>query len=53
MVVIHGGGFTKNDKADAREKKAGKLLASNGIVALSINYKLWYKTGDSTFPKNY
>jgi acetyl esterase/lipase len=27
MVVIHGGGFEKNDKGDAREQTAGKLLA--------------------------
>lgn len=53
MVVIHGGGFTKNDKADSREKTTARILVKNGIVAFSINYQLWEYTGDLTFPTNY
>jgi carboxylesterase type B len=41
MVVVHGGGFETNDKGDEREIKTSKLLATNGVVAMSINYLLW------------
>ena len=50
MVVIHGGRFEIGDKADAREKITGKLLAKNGIAALSINYKM--DGGIANFPTN-
>ena len=52
MVVIHGGGFQIHDKGDVREKKTSKLLASNGIVAMSINYLLWTKKTGDVFPTN-
>jgi carboxylesterase type B len=52
MVVIHGGGFYKNDKGDDRELKTTKLLANNGVVAMSINYLLWTNTTGNVFPTN-
>lgn len=52
MVVIHGGGFQIHDKGDVREKKTSKLLATNGVVAMSINYLLWTKNTGDVFPTN-
>lgn len=52
MVVIHGGGFQIHDKGDVREKKTSKLLARNGVVAMSINYLLWNKHTGDVFPRN-
>ena len=52
MVVIHGGGFYKNSKGDDRELKTSKLLAINGVVAMSINYLLWTNKTGNVFPIN-
>jgi acetyl esterase/lipase len=52
MVVIHGGGFYKNDKGDDRELKTTKLLAINGVVSMSINYLLWTNKTGNVFPIN-
>lgn len=38
VVLVHGGGFTSGDKADQRQ--ALNLLASQGFVAASVNYRL-------------
>ena len=35
-----------------REKKTSKLLATNGVVAMSINYLLWTKKTGDVFPTN-
>ena len=40
MILIHGGGFTKGDKADAREDQIAHLLANEGYFVMSINYML-------------
>lgn len=50
MVIVHGGGFTRNDKGDEREQVAGGLLASHGIVAMSINYQMRKVNGTMIFP---
>jgi acetyl esterase/lipase len=52
MVIVHGGGFTKNDKGDARERVVSKILASNGVVAMSINYLLSSNKTGNVFPTN-
>ena len=50
MVIVHGGGFTRNDKGDEREQVAGGLLASHGIVAMSINYQMRKVNRTMIFP---
>ncbi|MBN2128145.1 MAG: alpha/beta hydrolase [Sedimentisphaerales bacterium] len=40
IVIIHGGGWTKGDKAARREQEIGNTLAANGYVCISINYLL-------------
>ena len=52
MVIVHGGGFTKNDKNDTRERVVSKILASNGVVAMSINYLLSTNKTGNVFPTN-
>jgi acetyl esterase/lipase len=40
VLVIHGGGWKRGDKRQAREIEFGTTLAENGYVAASINYAL-------------
>lgn len=40
VLIIHGGGWSGGDKADARERNIGQTLASNGYVVFSVNYLL-------------
>ncbi len=48
VVMIHGGGWTGGDKAQAREQSLGRTLAGAGYVMASINYRL----GPKSFPEN-
>jgi acetyl esterase/lipase len=52
VVIIHGGGWTGGDKGAAREQNIGTTLATNGYVALSINYLLQPTDGPRVWPKN-
>lgn len=40
VVVVHGGGFVQGSKADDGPARAARALASRGIVAASIDYRL-------------
>jgi acetyl esterase/lipase len=40
MVIIHGGGWYRGDKAANREQNIGQNLAAAGYVCASINYRL-------------
>jgi acetyl esterase/lipase len=40
VLIIHGGGWTRGDKAGAREINIATNLAMNGYVGMSINYLL-------------
>ncbi len=51
VVIIHGGGFTGGKKDAARELNIGGTLASNGYVAMSIDYLLSVD-GLVTWPQN-
>lgn len=39
-LLIHGGGWRLGDKASARERNIGSILASHGYAVFSINYLL-------------
>jgi acetyl esterase/lipase len=52
VIVIHGGGFNDGDKARKREINIAGTLASNGYVAMSINYKLAKTKGVATWPQS-
>ena len=39
VVIIHGGGWVKGDKARKREFITGVALAKAGYVAVSVNYQ--------------
>ncbi|WP_143774220.1 alpha/beta hydrolase [Niastella vici] len=45
VVMIHGGSFVSGDKSD--EKTHCSILADSGFVAVSINYRLGWRTGPS------
>lgn len=49
MVLIHGGGWTGGNKAQAREIKVGSTLALAGYVCASVEYK---KEGPERWPTN-
>jgi len=49
VILIHGGGWTKGDKRQAREIEIGMTLAESGFVAASINYDL---TPSGKYPAN-
>lgn len=49
VVIIHGGGWTGGDKAQAREFKIGTTLAMAGYVCASVEYK---KDGNDRWPTN-
>lgn len=51
VLVIHGGGWSGGDKADAREKQIAETLARAGFVAASVNYLLSTKEAPS-WPTN-
>lgn len=40
ILLIHGGGWSKGDKADQRESGIARELAANGYAVFSINYLL-------------
>lgn len=40
VLIIHGGGWTGGDKADAREKQFAEFMIDQGYVAVSINYDM-------------
>lgn len=40
VLLIHGGGWRLGDKASARERNIGSILASHGYAVFSINYLL-------------
>lgn len=40
ILLIHGGGWRINDKADTRERNIGQNLAAAGYAVFSINYLL-------------
>lgn len=46
VLVIHGGGWARGDKADRREQITCSALAARGIVAVSLNYDMFtYENG--------
>lgn len=45
VVLVHGGGFEQGDKSASAT--TANFLASNGIAAAAINYRL---SGEATFP---
>jgi acetyl esterase/lipase len=52
VVLIHGGGWFGGDKAKkTREASIAEVLAQNGYVSMSINYRLSTKTQPS-WPQN-
>lgn len=40
VLLIHGGGWRKGDKADPRERNIAQTLSSHGYAVFSINYLL-------------
>lgn len=40
VIVVHGGGFVQGSKADDGPVRTARTLASRGIVAASIDYRL-------------
>jgi acetyl esterase/lipase len=48
VVMIHGGGWVAEDKADAREQHICGALARAGYVCASVNYRL----GNGSWPTN-
>jgi acetyl esterase/lipase len=48
VIWIHGGGWTKGDRAQARERNIGTTLASWGYAVASISYTL----GNGAWPRN-
>ena len=53
MVWIHGGGF----KSGSKNKFNGTTLAAEGVIVVTINYRLgplgFFSTEDATIPGNY
>ncbi|MGE4488000.1 MAG: alpha/beta hydrolase fold domain-containing protein [Kiritimatiellales bacterium] len=56
VMLIHGGGWAKGDKAESREKEFAALMMDEGYVAVSINYMLSVRPGPvlvkSSWPQN-
>ena len=46
VVLIHGGGWAKGDKADCRQRETAMWLASEGYAVLSVNYRLTKFAGE-------
>lgn len=57
VLLIHGGGWRMNDKADQRERNIGGTLSANGFAVFSINYLLNGGDGDQpgrvAWPQNF
>lgn len=54
VVIIHGGGWARGDKADKREKITMEALKARGYAAVSINYALFaYRDGPWKGPLTY
>lgn len=51
IVVIHGGGWKRFDKADPRETNIASNLAGHGYLCMSINYFLGAKN-ETPWPQN-
>lgn len=51
VLIIHGGGWSKGDKAQKREQVIGTTLAEAGYVCMSINYALQPIEGPKIWPK--
>lgn len=46
VVVIHGGGWAKGDKAERRQVEISRDLAANGYAVFAINYRLTEFSGE-------
>jgi acetyl esterase/lipase len=46
VLIIHGGGWAKGDKADARERDFAMFMVDEGYAAVSINYTLTEYEGE-------
>jgi len=46
VIVIHGGGWAKGDKAERRQVEIAELLVGNGYAVFSINYRLMEFAGE-------
>jgi len=44
LIFIHGGAWKGGSKDSPRHRSVGKAFASNGIVAVLINYRVWPET---------
>ncbi|MDB5272047.1 MAG: alpha/beta hydrolase [Chitinophagaceae bacterium] len=44
LVFIHGGAWKGGSKDSPRHRAVGKSFASNGIITVVINYRLWPET---------
>ncbi|MBN8525069.1 MAG: alpha/beta hydrolase [Planctomycetes bacterium] len=47
VLLIHGGGWCMNDKANERERNIGATLSANGYAVFSINYLLNSRENDA------
>lgn len=52
VLFIHGGGFTKGDKAEYRSASVSADLARAGYVVVSCNYVLGAKDKPGIWPRN-
>lgn len=56
VLIIHGGGWSMGDKADAREVQFAEFMVDEGYVAVSINYLLAVNQNnvlvESSWPQN-
>jgi len=52
VLFIHGGGFTKGDKAEYRSASVSADLARAGYVVVSCNYLLGAKDKPGIWPRN-
>lgn len=52
VLLIHGGGWHKGDKADARERGIASTLAAHGFACASINYVLGGEGKPAPWPEN-
>jgi len=50
VLIIHGGGWTKGDKAKAREINFASFMVEQDYAAVSINYTLTQSLGDPPDP---
>lgn len=46
IILIHGGGWAKGDKAEPRQRQIGERLAGVGYAVFSINYRLTQFAGE-------